>query len=120
MANNVLALARSAQSFLTDQIQVHEQELLARHDADARYPDGPLVMEWTRSPDFPEQFRYARLSYPYRPVRCAPFVAAQISLHSQATSEEFLFELRQLRDFDPEWFDNAFALALCLGLARRP
>jgi len=26
-------------------------------------------------------------------------------------------ELRQLRDFDPEWFDNAFALALCLGLA---
>jgi hypothetical protein len=117
MLNNVLAMARCAPSFLTEQIQVQEQELLARHDANARYPDGPLVMERTRSSDFPEQFRYARLSYPYRPVRCAPFVAAQISLHSEEISEEFLFELRQLRDFDPEWFDNAFALALCLGLA---
>jgi hypothetical protein len=117
MANNVLALARRAQSILTEKIQEYELELLARHDADARYPDGPLVMEQTRPPDFPEQFRYARLSYPYRPVRCAPFVAAQISLHSQPISEEFLFELRQLRDFDPEWFDNTFALALCLGLA---
>jgi hypothetical protein len=117
MANNVLAMARRAQSFLTEQIQVHEQELLARHDANARYPDGTLVMERTRSPNFPGQFRYARFSYPYRPVRCAPFVAAQISLHSEEISEEFLFELRQLRDFDPEWFDNAFALALCLSLA---
>jgi hypothetical protein len=120
MANSALAMARRAELILTEQFQVHEQELLARHDADARYPDGPFVMERTRSSDFPEQFRYARLSYPYRPVRCAPCVAAQISLHSEEVSEEFLFELRQLRDFDPEWFDHAFALALCLGLARRP
>jgi hypothetical protein len=117
MTNNVLAMARRAQSILTEKIQEYEQELQERHDADALCLDGPLVMERTRSPDFPEQFRYARLSYPYRPVRCAPFIAAQISLHSQAISEEFLFELRQLRDFDPEWFDNAFALALCRGLA---
>jgi hypothetical protein len=117
MTNNVLAMARRAPSILTGKIQEYELELLARHDADARYPDGPFVMKRTRSPDFPGQFRYAHLSYPYRPVRCAPFVAAQISLHSQAISEEFLFELRQLRDFDPEWFDNAFALALCFGLA---
>ena len=116
MANSVLAMARRAESILTEKFQEHEQELQARHDADTRYPDGPFAMERTRSPDFPEQFRYARLSYPYRPVRCAPFVAAQSSLHSEEISEEFLFELRQLRNFDPEWFDNAFALALCLGL----
>ena len=120
MENSELAMARRAEAILTAQLQEHELALQARHDAEARYPDGPLVMERTRPPDFPEQFRYARFSYPYRPVRCAPFVAAQISLHSEERSEEFLFELRQLRDFDPEWFDNAFALALCLSLARRP
>ncbi len=38
-------------------------------------------------------------------------------LASVRSSEEFLFELRLLRDFDPEWFDNAFAWTLCLGLA---
>ena len=117
MANNVLAIVHRDRSILTALIQEHEQELQARHDADVRYPDGPLVMERTRQPDFPEQFRYVRFSYPYRPVRCAPFVAAQISLDAEKSSEELLFELRQLRDFDPEWFDNAFALALCLGLA---
>jgi hypothetical protein len=117
MQNNVLAMARRAASFLTAQIQACELELLERHGADDRYPDGPLVMERTRQPDFPEPFRYARFSYPYRPVRCAPFVAAQVSLDSEESSEELLFELRQLRDFDPEWFDNAFALALCVGLA---
>jgi hypothetical protein len=117
MDNSELAMARRAPNILVAQLQEHELALQARHDAEERYPDGPLVMERTMLPDFPEQFRYARLSYPYRPVRCAPFVAARISLHSQKNSEEFLFELRQLRDFDPEWFDNAFALALCLGLA---
>jgi hypothetical protein len=117
MDNSELAMARRAPDILVVQLQEHEAALQARHDAEERYPDGPLIMERTMLPDFPEQFRYARLSYPYRPVRCAPFVAAWISLHSQKNSEEFLFELRQLRDFDPEWFDNAFALVLCLGLA---
>ena len=73
-----------------------------------------------RSPIFLSTLPVCSFSYPYRPVRCAPFVAAQISLDSEESSEELMLELRQLRDFDPEWFDNAFALALCLGLARRP
>lgn len=120
LENNELALARSNESFLTALLQEHEQDLQARHDAEEHYPDGPLVMERITPPDFPESFRYARRSYPYRPVRCAPFVAAQISLQAEESSEEFLLELRQLRDFDPVWFDNAFALALCLGLARCP
>lgn len=118
LENSELAMARSNESFLTALLQEYGQALQDRHDAEERYPDGPLVMERITQPDFPESFRYAHRSYPYRPVRCAPFVAAQISLHAQeSSSEEFLLELRQLRDFDPEWFDNAFALALCLGLA---
>jgi hypothetical protein len=118
--NSELAIARHDKSILTAFIQAQEQALQARHDVDERYPQGTHVMEQTRGPNFPAQFRYDRLTQPFRPVRCAPFVAAQMSLHSQDSSEALLFELRQLRDFDPEWFDNAFALALCLGLARRP
>ena len=120
LENSELAMARHHESKVTMFIQQEEQALQARHDAEERYPDGPQVMEWTTYPGFPRQFRYDRFSYPYRPVRCAPFVAAQISLDAEDTSEGLLFELRLLREFDPEWFDNAFALALCLGLAGRP
>jgi len=119
MENSELAIVRYQESMITVLIQEQEQALQARHDAAERYPVGPRVMEWVRQPNFPALFRYDRLAQPFRPVRCAPFVAAQISLHSQDRSEELLFELRQLRDFDPEWFDHAFAFALCLGLARR-
>jgi hypothetical protein len=118
--NSELAMARRAAYILTAQMQEHEQALQARHNADEQYPDGPLVMELITLLDVPELYRYTRFSSPYRPVRCAPFVAAQISLDAEQSSEELLFELRQLRDFDPEWFDHAFALALCLGLAQRP
>lgn len=118
--NSELAIARRDEAVLIALIQEQEQEFQARHGAAEWYPQGPYVMEWVRQPHFPAPFRYDRLAQPFRPVRCAPFVAAQISLDSQESSEDLLFELRQLRNFDPEWFDNAFALALCLGLARRP
>jgi hypothetical protein len=120
MNNSMLAVARRDRSILTVLIQEQEQELQARHDAAERYPDGPRVMDRVTQPDFPTPFRYDHRAYHFRPVRCAPFVASQISLDSREVSEDLLFELRQLRDFDPEWFDNAFAFALCLGLARRP
>jgi len=93
MENSELAMARRAELILTEKIEEHELTLQERHDAEERYPDGPLIMERTRQPDFSERFRYARFSYPYRPVRCAPFVAAQISLDSEESSEDLLFEL---------------------------
>jgi hypothetical protein len=120
LTNSVLAMARREESILTAFLQAQEQALQARHDADEWYPDGPCVMEWVRQLNVPASFRYDHLAYPFRPVRCAPFAAAQFSLYPQDGSMDLLFELRRLRDFDPEWFDNAFAFALCLGLARRP
>jgi hypothetical protein len=120
LENSELAIACHHGSMLTVLIREQEQALQARHDAAEWYPVGPQVMEWVRQPNFPARFRYDRIAQPFRPVRCAPFVAAQISLHSQDSSEDLLLELRQLRDFDQEWFDHAFALALCLGLAQRP
>jgi hypothetical protein len=122
MAGSELKLARHGASVLIGLIQQHQQALQARHGADERYPDGPNVMQQAILPDFlrPLQLQFDRLSPPFRPVRYAPFVAAQISLDAQDYPEALWFELRQLREFDCEWFDNAFASALCLGLARRP
>ena len=116
----VLPLARTQESLIISRfVPDLELMLLDHHDPAERFPPGPTVMEQTEQPNFPKRFRFDKLSYPYRPVRCAPFVAAQISLDAQDYSEALLFELRRLRDFDAEWFDNAFAWGLCLGLARR-
>lgn len=116
----VLPLARTQKSLIISSfVPDLELMLLDHHDPAERFPPGPIVMELTEQTNFPERFRYNYLSYPYRPVRCAPFVAAQISLDAQDYSEALLFELRRLRDFDAEWFDNAFAWGLCLGLAHR-
>ena len=52
MANSELAMARRAAAILTAQIQEHEQALQARHDVEERYPDGPLVMQWTTQRTF--------------------------------------------------------------------
>ena len=66
------------------------------------------------------EYRYAHLDPFYQPVRCAPFVAAHLSLNGITPNERLIYELRLLRAFDREWFDNAHAIALTLGLAQRP
>jgi hypothetical protein len=52
-------------------------------------------------------------------VRCAPFVTAHLSLNGIAPTERLICELRLLRAFDREWFDNVYAIALTLGLAQQ-
>jgi hypothetical protein len=96
----------------------YEQQLQLRHGTEAHYPLGPLVMEIQGQDGFPGNFRFIEYSRPYRPVLCAPFVAAHIALTKMDYNEQLTFELRVLRDFDKEWFDLAYALGLCFGLAR--
>ncbi|MGH8865175.1 MAG: hypothetical protein ACREVZ_11135 [Burkholderiales bacterium] len=115
---NELGLARDAPQVLDLQIQAAEQELQARHVEGEKWTEGPRILEITAEPGFPETRRYGNLSTPFRPVRCAPFAATYLNLHNRSCSEDLLFELRQLRDFDLEWFDTVFAIALCLGLAQ--
>lgn len=117
LENSELSLAIQAPQIISGFILEEEQKLQARHDANEHYPDGPLVMEWQHRPDYALEFRYKHLARPFRPVRCAPFVAAQIALIGTSYDESLLFELQKLRNFDREWFDSAFAFALCLGLA---
>jgi hypothetical protein len=120
LENSELAMARQAPQFISIWIQEEEQKLQSRHDAEERYPQGPQVMDWRHRPDYPQEFCYKHLSKPLRPVRCAPFVAAQIALIGANHDEALLFELQKLRNFDKEWFDMVFAFALCLGLAQLP
>ena len=75
-------------------------------------------MGWRR--DIAPNTRFARLAPFYQPVRCAPFVAAYLSLNGITPTERLIHELRLLRAFDREWFDNVDAIALALGLAQRP
>jgi hypothetical protein len=112
-----LQLARrpGAVTFMDLRIQQVEQELLGRHDADEIWPQSGEVMDMLRLD--PTLNRYTHLHMIYRPVRCAPFVTAYLSLKGIFPSENLIYELRLLRTFDPEWFDTVYAIALTLGLA---
>ncbi len=116
--NSELSMARCCPSMLEQQTEALEQELQRRHDSEEKWPESVEVMGWRR--DIAPKYRYDRLASFYQPVRCAPFIAAHLSLNGIAPSERLIYELRLLRAFDREWFDNVYAIALTLGLAQRP
>lgn len=143
LQNSLLKIARQLPAFFDEQIILAEQELQRRHDADEQWPQSDEVMQRaTNLVD--EQYQYQRLSLPYRPVRCAPFIAAVLSINGTPSSDHLLselqsseweelqqlqpcvitdnliYELRLLRAFDPEWFDRVYAIALTLELSRLP
>ena len=91
---------------------------MGRHDADEQWLEGNEVI--SRLSLIAEKYHYKHLERFYRPVRCAPFVAAQISLNGIAPAESLIYQLRLLRAFDSEWFDSVYTIALTLGLATLP
>lgn len=117
LPNGELSIARRCPSFLGQQIDSLELELLGRHDAEEKWPESHEIMRYLSGID--PRRRYEHLNIVYRPVRCAPFVAAYLSLNNIAPTEPLIYELRLLRTFDREWFDNVYAIALTLGLARK-
>ena len=118
LENSELAIAHQCPDVFFGFIQEQEQKLQGRHGADEIYPEGPETMAWTERTGYAEQQGYRNLATHLRPVRCAPFVAAHISLSGEPFKEELLFELKKLRDFDRDWFTTVYAFALCLGLSR--
>ncbi len=90
---------------------------MERHDAEEKWPESVEVMGWRR--DIAPKYRFAHLAPFYQPVRCAPFVTAYLSLNGITPNERLIYELRLLRAFDREWFDNVYAVALALGLAQK-
>lgn len=116
--NSELTLARRCPSFLDQRIELMEQELMGRHDAEDQWPESVEVMN--RLQDITPKYRYNHLSSFYRSVRCAPFVAAYLSLKAVFPTERLISDLRLLRAFDSEWFENVYAIALALGLTALP
>lgn len=115
--NSELSIARRCPLILEQQIESLEWELMGRHDAEEKWPESVEVMVWRR--DIAPKYRYDRLASFYQPVRCAPFIAAYLSLNGITPNERLIYELRLLRAFDREWFDSIHAIALTLGLAQR-
>lgn len=116
--NSELNIARRCPAWLEQQIESSEQELQGRHDAEEKWPESPEIISFLSGIDLKRQ--YLRLNPAFRSVRCAPFVAAHLSLQGIVPTESLIHELRLLRVFDREWFDNVYAIALSLGLADRP
>ena len=109
--------ARRSSQVVEQQIEQRERGLMGRHDAEEKWPESVEVMGWRR--DIAPKYRFAHLAPFYQPVRCAPFVTAYLSLNGITPNERLIYELRLLRAFDREWFDNVYAVALALGLAQK-
>jgi hypothetical protein len=114
-----LQIASIQPEFIENNIKDHEHKFQGRYGADEHYPTGPEVLKWTDSLDFPDQHKYLNLSHHMRAIRCAPFVAAYICLKGEIYSQQLLFEIKKIRHFDKEWFSQAYAGALCLGLSKK-
>lgn len=91
-----------------------QESLQGRHDASAVWHEG-LETRQASLTLRPER-QFTNQGY-RRSVLCAPFVAAQIALSTGVCSTKLLFELGSIRDFDREWFDQAYYYELCIGLA---
>jgi hypothetical protein len=116
---SLLQLARMADgAYLKDLIPQAEQELQGRHSADEQWPQSREVM--LHFDKIESKYRYNEKSPPFRPVRCAPFVAAQLSLQGIQPSPMLVYELRLIRAFDSKWFFEVYGIALALGLAAMP
>lgn len=118
LKSSELSMARCYPSCLEQQIVLMEQELQGRHVSGEKWPESFEMI--SRRQDIAPEYRYAHLDPFYQPVRCAPFIAAHLSLNGITPNERLIYELRLLRAFDREWFDNIYAIALTLGLAQRP
>lgn len=117
--NSELRLARLDMGLLEQVIATEESELMGRHDPDERWPTGEAVGELMAGIDnWMRGYRYAHLAEFYRPIRQAPFVAAQISIHGIEPHPRLVYELRLLRAFDRDWFDRVHAIALTIALAQ--
>jgi hypothetical protein len=119
--NSDLTIARSDATRYERLIVVFEKGLMGRHNAEERWPTGSAVMDlMARTDGWMQGFTFANLAGFYRPVRCAPFVAAWLSRHGIKPDASVVYELRLLRAFDREWFDQVYAIALTIELARLP
>jgi len=137
LQGSLLQVARQLPSLFDEQIAQAEQDLQGRHAADEQWPQSAEVMQRTTLGLVGAKHQYLRLNPQNRPVRCAPFVAARLSINGRflraeagdsgstefnpfTLSDNLIYELRLLRPFDTEWFDHVYSIALTVELSRLP
>jgi len=70
-------------AFFDEQIAQAEQDLQGRHDAEEQWPQSAEVMQRAKLGLVDAKHQYQRLDSRNRPVRCAPFAAARLSINSR-------------------------------------
>ena len=110
-------LAQQYPDMLEQQIPTLEQELQGRHYSD--WPLNDTVMDFIGHLQSAPAWhtRYQHLGEVHHAVRYAPYLAAHIALNGIEPPAALIYELRLLRQFDTEWFDQVYAIQLVLGLA---
>jgi hypothetical protein len=116
MGGSLLRAIRGQPAIVAVLFRQAEQGLQERHAASETWPVGAAVLEQAESMAFAD-YRFEAMADPFRPTRCAPFVAADAALRAIPCDCRLVLELRLIRSFDPNWFDEAFTVALTLGLA---
>ncbi|MFZ1640118.1 MAG: STY4851/ECs_5259 family protein [Candidatus Contendobacter sp.] len=112
---SMLNLAKAAPTTLEYTLGAAQQDLFRGH-IDEQWPILLYILEQAET-KLPTYWRFGREETFHRPVLCAPFLVATLALRNWSHAPALLFELHRARDFDPPWFDTAYATALCLGLA---
>ncbi len=94
-----------------------ERQKLFRRAAQRRWPQSKVAAGWQKQ--FPRRGPLSGLQHAWldvagfkRVVLAAPMMAALAVTRDEPMDRSLLFELRRLRDFDPEWFDGAQEMAL--------
>ncbi|MBP9603280.1 MAG: STY4851/ECs_5259 family protein [Chromatiaceae bacterium] len=119
LGHSLLRVIRAQPALLNNLVAGAEGELQARHGPGETWPIGAEILDRAKVMSF-SQFRFGDRSEPFRPVRCAPFVAADAAIHGSDFDGRLVLELRLIRIFDQEWFDAVYTFALALGLAALP
>lgn len=115
---SLLALAMNNPQAMENRLQEALNDLQGRHEAGELWPVGTTVLEFSHMLSHARQYLHQP---PHRrPVLCAPFLAVHFNIRNITCPDDMLFELGKLRDFDREWFDEAFNLELSLQLATLP
>lgn len=112
------AIRGSGLGLIESHITSELQALQARHTAEERWAENKAIISatqqtagiWLPTAIKPEPLYSAA-------VRYAPFLAAHRSLHGIATDESLVYQFRMMRNFDCEWFDAAYTIALSRSLA---
>lgn len=118
-----LRMVRSAagRAALGSQLAIPRQALLQAH-AEDQWPPGPGFTSWLgRAGELPKEIQELWQIAPggarYRvPVLNAPAVAAIGAACDIPVQRPLIFEIRRLRRFDPQWFDEAYSYMLAIAV----